>query len=101
MRGPSASPDPDGPPPVTVAPAELVRAGSPQGRWVLFATIAGSGLAQLDGTVVETDVTVTGNHTAEAVDNPTAAPELSTGETPLDATDTFDPVLEAGLATTS
>ena len=52
MRGPSASPDPAGPLPVTVAPAELVRAGSRQGRWVLLATIAGSGLALLDGTVV-------------------------------------------------
>ncbi|SDT28449.1 drug resistance transporter, EmrB/QacA subfamily [Friedmanniella luteola] len=37
---------------MTVAPTGLVRAGTRQGRWVLLATIAGSGLAQLDGTVV-------------------------------------------------
>jgi len=37
---------------VSVAPPELVRAGTGQGRWVLLATIAGSSVAQLDGTVV-------------------------------------------------
>jgi serine protease AprX len=47
---------------------------------------------QVDGTVVETDVALVGNHTAEAVDSAVAAPDLGTGETPLDATDTFDPV---------
>lgn len=36
---------PDGPP-------TTVRLGTPQGRWVLFATVLGTGMAFLDGTVV-------------------------------------------------
>jgi len=34
------------------APAEQVRYASPQGRWILLATILGSGVAALDATVV-------------------------------------------------
>lgn len=38
----------DGPPPA----AGRIRAGTPAGRWVLVATVLGSGMAFLDGTVV-------------------------------------------------
>ena len=34
------------------SPTGLLAYGSPQGRWVLVSTVLGSGLAQLDGTVV-------------------------------------------------
>lgn len=37
---------------VTTPPAAEVRMGTPPGRWVLVATIAGSGMAMLDATVV-------------------------------------------------
>lgn len=37
---------------VTAPPATAVRMGTPAGRWVLVATIAGSGMAMLDATVV-------------------------------------------------
>lgn len=40
------------PPSLEPLPPDLVRMGSRQGRWVLLATIAGSSLAMLDGTVV-------------------------------------------------
>ena len=33
-------------------PDTLIRAGSAQGRWVLTAAVLGSGMAMLDGTVV-------------------------------------------------
>jgi EmrB/QacA subfamily drug resistance transporter len=36
----------------TAAPAEGIRMGTPQGRWVLTATVLGSSLAMLDATVV-------------------------------------------------
>lgn len=36
----------------TAGPAEGVRMGTPRGRWVLAATVLGSGLAMLDATVV-------------------------------------------------
>jgi serine protease AprX len=47
---------------------------------------------QPDGTIVTTEVPVTGDHTAEAVADPAAAPDLAEGETVQDATDAFDPV---------
>jgi EmrB/QacA subfamily drug resistance transporter len=37
---------------VTIPPTTKVRMGTPAGRWVLLATICGSGLAMLDATVV-------------------------------------------------
>ncbi len=33
-------------------PVDTLRLGTPRGRWVLLATVLGSGMAQLDGTVV-------------------------------------------------
>jgi hypothetical protein len=36
----------------TSLPAEGLRMGTPQGRWVLTATVLGSSLAMLDATVV-------------------------------------------------
>jgi hypothetical protein len=35
-----------------ISPGSVVRYESPQGRWVLLATILGSALASLDATVV-------------------------------------------------
>src|SRR6195952_142804 len=42
----------DGPTTVPATAAEPLAYGSVQGKWVLLATVLGSGLAQLDGTVV-------------------------------------------------
>ena len=50
MADPCAQPNPGGRPPEGVATG--LRAGSVQGRWVLTAAVLGSGMALLDGTVV-------------------------------------------------
>jgi predicted MFS family arabinose efflux permease len=42
-------------------PDDLVRMGTPQGRWVLTATILASGMAFLDGTVVNVALRAIGN----------------------------------------
>lgn len=44
----------------TASDDELVRYGTPKGRWVLLATILGSGVAMLDGTVVNVALRVIG-----------------------------------------
>jgi EmrB/QacA subfamily drug resistance transporter len=49
LRGPNAEFGPRGP---NAEPGGLVRYGTPAGRWVIAATVLGSGIAFLDGTVV-------------------------------------------------
>ena len=44
----------------TAGDDELVRYATPKGRWVLLATILGSGVAMLDGTVVKRGAAVIG-----------------------------------------
>jgi EmrB/QacA subfamily drug resistance transporter len=46
----------------TAVPADAIRLSSPAGRWILLATVLGSSIAMLDGTVVNVALPTIGRH---------------------------------------
>ncbi len=57
-----------GRPPSSGAPAELLRYDEPRGRWVLLATVLGSGVAMLDATVVNVALPAIGRDLGSGLD---------------------------------